>query len=105
MTTRVALYFHPGDDETRVFKYLDSTGTVVNLTGYTAIFSAVVGSVLYSTSGTVNGAAGTVSVLVPDTQTTLLGNEGWNGSYEVTVTSSGGVDTTIAEGPLVLLGE
>jgi len=100
--TRYPLYFKPGDDETRVFKYLDAAGATIVLNGYTASFSAKVGSLTYSVSGTVDGPNGKVSVTVPKTNTSALGVAGDIGYYELRVTSGGGSVTTIATGPLIM---
>src|SRR5882757_9927913 len=103
--TRYALYFKPGDDETRVFKYLDSTGAVVVLTGYTASWVGTVGATVITISGTVDGPNGKVTVVVPHANTTSLGVAGKFGDYTLKVTSGGGAITTIATGPLLMLNQ
>lgn len=100
--TRYPLYFSPGDDETRVFKYLDAAGAVVPLTGFTALWTGVIGTVTLPIVGTVDGVNGKVTVALSDAQTTNLGTGGKNGHYYLAVTSSGGLTTTIAHGPLVM---
>ena len=101
--TRTSLYLKPGDDETRVFQYVDSSGNVVDITGYTAVWTGVVGSTTVTETGTVSGSEGKVSVTVADTDTTSLGTAGVIGYYDLKITSSGGVDTTIATGAIVMI--
>lgn len=105
MTTRYPLYFKPGDDETRVFQYFDSAGAVVVITSYTASCVATVEGTAITVTGTVDGPNGKVTVSFTHTQTTSLGASGSHGSYELKITSPGGLITTIAEGPLSLLKE
>jgi len=100
--TRYPLYFEPGDDESRVFKYLDSDGAVIPLTGYTAVWTGTVGNTTVNVSGVIDGVLGKVTVNVSDANTTALGAAGSIGEYKLKVTSSGGIDTTIASGPLVI---
>lgn len=100
--TRYPLYFNPGDDEIRVFKYLDAASVVVPLTGYTAQWTGTVGDQTVNVTGTVDGANGKVTVELSSAQTTTLSTGGTNGHYEVVVTSSGGKPTTIVHGPLVM---
>ena len=102
MATRVPLYFNSGDDETRTFQYLNGS-TPVNITGYTAAWSAYVGDQTVSVVGSVDGVNGKVNVFVSHVQTTALSTGGSDGFYEVIITSSGGLITTIAEGPLTFL--
>jgi len=102
MTTRVSLYLRPGDDETRLFKYLDSAGVVVPLTGFTASWVGTVGATTVTITGSVDGVNGKVTVTVPKASTTSLGTAGSNGHYNLTVTSAGGLVTSIAHGPLVM---
>jgi len=56
-----------------------------------------------SVVGSVDGVNGKVNVFVSHVQTTALSTGGSDGFYEVIITSSGGLITTIAEGPLVFL--
>lgn len=100
--TRYPLYFVAGDDETRVFKYLDSDGVPVSLVGFTATWSSTIGDLTASVSGTVDGLNGKVTVSVDHTKTAALGVAGTEGSYELVVTSGGGLEATIASGPLVM---
>jgi len=102
--TRHTLYFRPGDDETRIFRYLiQDTTTVIPITGYTSSFVATVGDVTLNVTGIVDGPNGTVTVPLTHVQTTALGAAGVEfGEYDLKIVSSGGAITTIAEGPIVL---
>jgi len=100
--TRYPLYMKAGDDETRVFKYLDFQGVTIVLTGFTASWIGTVGSTTVTVTGTVDGPNGRVTVVVPHANTTSLQAAGDIGYYKLKVTSGGGAVTTIAGGPLIM---
>jgi hypothetical protein len=88
----------------------DSTGSPVNLTGYTAQFSLAPGTnrpplvtVSSPTNITLGGAAGTILVHIPYATTNTLGE----GSFwaELRLQSGGGVATSLLKGPLTNKGK
>ena len=102
-----SVYIDQGRDFTFVVTYNDSTGTPVNLTGYTASFEV---STDYNTTATLalttsnggvtlGGSAGTITIHATATQTMIVA-----GNYvaELVVTSGGGVQTSLLKGPFVV---
>jgi hypothetical protein len=83
----------------------DSTGTAINLTGYTArmqVRSAYDSSTtiisLTSSSGiTLGGSAGTIAITVSATTTAAL-TAPWSGVWDLELVSGGGVVTRLLEG-------
>jgi len=100
MTTRAPLYIEGGDDPTRVFQYKDSSGVVVNITGFTTSLVVTVGAVTYTVAGAVDGVNGKCTFTLTDVQTAALKVAGSHGHYKVKILSPSSVDTTIAKGPL-----
>lgn len=105
---RVNLRATRGDTYRRTFKCVDSSGTAINISGYTArlqIRDAVDGTVLYEGTTTnghliVTGAAGTVDLAIPAAATAA-----WTfsvGVYDMEITSTDGAVTTIAEGTVTV---
>ena len=88
----------------------DSTGTPVNLTGYTASFTISAGtnrpSLVTVTSGagiTLGGSAGTIAVAIPYATTNTLGEGSFWG--ELRLVSGGGIATSLLKGPLASRGK
>lgn len=86
MTTSPGKYdftIYRGCDFQRVFTYKDSSGALVNLTGYTANFIARPSqnygadalSLSVGSGITLGGAAGTITILISDAQTTALNDD------------------------------
>jgi hypothetical protein len=83
----------------------DSTGTVINLTGYTArmqVRSAydATGTILSLTSSsgiTLGGSAGTIAITASATVTAAL-TAPWSGVWDLELVSGGGVVTRLLEG-------
>jgi len=120
---RYQINIDQGDDETLIFRYKDSNGDVVNLTGSSASFIidwgvaknqitgaqiAASGSLTLSSPSngiTIDGAAGQITVTITDAQTSLLPSSGvWeavqNASYQLRVTFPGDAKETLIAGPL-----
>src|SRR5687767_1259674 len=96
----------PGEDETRIFTYQDSSGDPIDVTGYTASAVFKIGAVTVTKtvgSGiTVDGAAGTFTVVLTDAETASLGAEGHFGTMTLHVTS-GSQTTRLVRAALVVL--
>ena len=101
-----SVYMDQGRDFYTTVTYNDSTGTPINLTGYTASFSV---STDYNTTAvlaltnsngiTLGGSAGTILIHATATQTAITA-----GNYvaELVVTSGAGVQTSLLKGPFVV---
>lgn len=97
--TRGATFSH-------VFTWRNSALTAVNVTGYTAEFTIdnrdgteAVSVTSGGGSITMGGAAGTVAVLLTDTQTTALTRAGAHGGrFAVVLTAPGGSIVPLADG-------
>lgn len=84
----------------------DSSGTVINLTGYTSgemdlrenpeATSAIVTLTTANSGITLGGAAGTVTLLISSTNTANL--TAGDGVYDLEITSGNGVVTRLLEG-------
>ena len=88
----------------------DSTGTPVNLTGYSATFSISAGTnktplvtVVSPTNITLGGSAGTIVIAIPYATTNTLGEGSFWG--ELRLVSGGGVATSLLKGPLASKGK
>lgn len=96
----------PGEDETRVFTYKDSSGNPINVTGYTAVATFTVkGTTITKSVGsgiTLGGAAGTFTITLNDTETTSLGDAGHFGAMKLFVTT-GSITTRLVRAALVVL--
>lgn len=88
----------------------DSTGTPVNLTGYTAKFTISAGTnkapLVTVTTGagiTLGGSAGTIAIAIPYATTNTLGE----GSFwaELRLVSAGGIATSLLKGPIASKGK
>lgn len=95
----------------RELVYKDSTGTPINLTGYTAkmevrptIGSATLLLTLSTANGriTLGGAAGTITLSVPAAN---MNFDPGSFAYDLEVTSAGGTVTRVVMGQFVLRGE
>lgn len=83
----------------------DSTGTAVNLTGYTARMQVrstydATSTILSLTSGsgiTLGGAAGTIAITASATTTAAL-TAPWSGVWDLELVSGGGEVTRLLEG-------
>jgi hypothetical protein len=83
----------------------DSSGTAVNLTGYTARMqirstydaSATILSLTSSAGITLGGAAGTIAITASATTTAAL-TAPWSGVYDLELVSGGGEVTRLLEG-------
>lgn len=99
------------DDVSHIVQVVDSTKTLIPVTGYTCTFkvydnSEFTGSPLLtldSASGgiTVNGPAGQFTIIMTEVQTAgFTWQSGW---YRMDMTSSGGTTTRIMQGPISVL--
>jgi hypothetical protein len=86
--------------------YQDSTGTPINLTGYTATFAignsyngATVLTLTVGSGITITASTGTITVHATSSQTAIT-----DGSYvaELVITSSAGVATSLLKGAIVV---
>ena len=86
--------------------YQDSTGTPINLTGYTATFAlansyngAIVLTLTVGSGITITPSTGTINVHATATQTSIT-----DGSYvaELVITSSANVKTSLLKGTIVV---
>ena len=93
--------------------WTDSTGTAVNLTGYTARMQVraaydATTTILSLTSGagdiTLGGSAGTIAITASATVTAAL-TAPWTGVYDLELVSGGGVVTRLLEGPATVSPE
>lgn len=84
-----------GDDSSRDFIYKDSTGTVINLTGYTANLEVTRAGVTSTIAGTIDGVNGKISIVIPNATTATWSS---NPSYKLRVISPGALKTTILAG-------
>lgn len=85
-----------GDDSTRVFKYQDTTGSGINLTGYTVALEVTRAGVLSSIAGTLTDATnGVITVTIPNATTATWSS---NPTFKLRLTSGGGAKTTILIG-------
>jgi len=83
----------------------DSTGTAVNLTGYTARLqvratydsSSTILSLTSASGITLGGAAGTIAITASATTTAAL-TAPWSGVYDLELVSGGGEVTRLLEG-------
>lgn len=110
-----------GTDFTRVISYQDSTGTPINLSGFTAHMevrpTVTNSSKILDITPTVDGSAGTITIHIPHTQVinlnlihteekTLYENgvagTGKTGVYDLLITGSG-VTTKILDGQFVFV--
>jgi hypothetical protein len=94
-----------------ILTWRDSTGTPINLTGYSAVMRVATtkGAPLALNPTTVNGqialggAQGTVTITVSANDTADIAPGQY--VYELDVTSGGGVVTRILEGPFMVDGQ
>lgn len=93
-------YLVKGDDETRIFTYQDSAGDPIDLTGYTASIVIRNNDTDITIAGVVNGAAGTVTVNVPNATTSLFAGVC---TFEVKIVSPAAKIRTIVYGDMRLL--
>ncbi len=93
-----------GDDFTRTFIWKDSTGTAINIAGYTATFSVTVGtSTTNYTIGsglTVTAAEGKIVLLIEEDVTALWAS---SGTFRLRVTSPSDLVQTLVRGNLVVV--
>lgn len=99
-----------GADWFLTIQYKDSTGAAINLTGYTAamqfrlIASDTTSLNLTSSSGiTITGATGTLAIRITAAQSAVLIAAQY--SYELEITSSGGVVTRLIQGLATVDGQ
>ena len=98
------IYIERGATFIRTITWKDSTGALVNLTGYTArmqirqkLSSATPLISLVNGSGiTLGGVAGTIAIEITDTVTTALDIR--QGVYDLELVSGGGIVTRLIEG-------
>ena len=74
----------------------DSSGTVINLTGYAEASSAIITLTTGNSGITLGGSAGTVTLLISSTNTANL--TAGDGVYDLEITSGSGVVTRLLEG-------
>ena len=90
----------------------DSSGTAVNLTGYTARLqvratydsSSTILSLTSASGITLGGAAGTISITASATVTAAL-TAPWSGVYDLELVSGGGEVTRLLEGAVTVSPE
>lgn len=100
-----------GTDYAATLTYANSTGTAINITGYTARMQVrrTAGSpnaalTLTNTSGiTLGGAAGTVAIAIPAAALAVI--DSGNYRYDLELVSGAGVVTKLISGDFVVTGE
>lgn len=96
---------YQGATLSKVLTWKDSSGTVINLTGYTAAMqirdehgALVLDVGLLSGGLVINGTAGTVTITIPGVTTTTLGFD--SAKYDLKLTSAAA--TRLLEGTVLL---
>lgn len=98
------LYIDQGTDYSVTVDVTDSSGDILNLTGYTAssqirkTYGSSTVSATFSTS--IAEAAGQVTLSLTDTQTTGLSAGRY--VYDLNITSGGGTTTRVVEGQAIV---
>jgi len=100
-----------GTDYTATLTYANSSGTAINITGYSARMqvrrsagSADAVITLTSASGiTLGGAAGTVAIAIPAAALTVVA--AGNYVYDLELVSGAGVVTKLISGDFIVTGE
>lgn len=93
-----------GDDKTFAFTIQDSTGTAINLTGYTGVLElkrdTKQPNLALSVTATLGGVAGTFSALIPNSFTTANDSRF---HYKAKITSGSAIVTTKLIGLITLI--
>lgn len=108
MSGRYAVTIEQGATWQLTVTWTDSSGALVNLTGYTAVATVKTTyggtTVLSATSvgGTITlgGAAGTIAINVPAATTAAASAQ--TGVWDLLLTSGSGVKTRLLEGPVTI---